>query len=183
MGAQQVAAFAPTDDQHTLVERVQDTAEKATTPLRRWERFFESPITLFVMPVFALAKAGIPVDVQALSALSTDRLALGIVLGLVIGKSVGITLVTWLALRLNLGCLPQNVTMRHIAGIGLLGGMGFTMSIFIAGLGFANNPEALISVKSAVLLASSIAGLSGYLWLRFSMHATSNGSAPIIRPR
>jgi NhaA family Na+:H+ antiporter len=154
------------DDQHVLVERVQDTAEKATTPLRRWERFLESPIALFVMPIFALANAGIPVDTQALSALSTDRLALGIVLGLFVGKSLGITSFTWLALRLNLGCLPRNVTMRHIAGVGMLGGMGFTMSIFIAGLGFASNPEALVGAKTAILLASLVAGISGYLWLR-----------------
>ncbi|MCG6860241.1 MAG: Na+/H+ antiporter NhaA [Chromatiaceae bacterium] len=154
------------NDQHMVVERVQDTAEKATTPLRRWEHFLERPIALFVLPVFALANAGVPVDVQTLAALATDRLALGIGLGLVVGKSVGITLLTWLALRLNLGRLSRNVTMRHIAGIGLLGGMGFTMSIFIAGLGFANNPDALLTAKTAILLASLAAGVSGYLWLR-----------------
>jgi len=154
------------NDQHMVVERVQDTAEKATTPLRRWEHFLERPIALLVLPVFALANAGVPFDVQTLSALSTDRLALGIGLGLVVGKSVGITLLTWLALRVNLGSLPRNVTMWHIAGIGLLGGMGFTMSIFIAGLGFASNPDALLTAKTAILLASLTAGVSGYLWLR-----------------
>jgi NhaA family Na+:H+ antiporter len=154
------------EDHHNVVERVQDTAEKATTPLRRWEHFLERPIALFVMPVFALANAGIPVDAQSLSALSSDQLAQGIVLGLVVGKSVGITLMTWLALRLNLGHLPRDVTMRHIVGVGLLGGMGFTMSIFIAGLGFASNPEALVGAKTAILLASLVAGVSGYLWLR-----------------
>jgi len=154
------------EDHHNVVERVHDTAEKATTPLRRWEHFLERPIALFVMPLFALANAGIPVDAQSLSVLSSDRLAQGIVLGLVVGKSMGITLMTWLALRLNLGRLPRHVTMRHIVGVGLLGGMGFTMSIFIAGLGFADNPEALISAKTAILLASLVAGICGYLWLR-----------------
>jgi NhaA family Na+:H+ antiporter len=154
------------NDQHMVVERVQDTAEKATTPLRRWETFLEHPIALFVMPAFALANAGIPVDIQSLSALASDRLAQGVVLGLVVGKSVGITLMTWLALRLNLGRLPRDVTMGHIVGIGLLGGMGFTMSIFIAGLSFANTPEVLISAKTAIFLASLVAGTSGYLWLR-----------------
>jgi NhaA family Na+:H+ antiporter len=96
----------------------------------------------------------------------TDPLSLGIVLGLVAGKSIGITLMAWLAIRLNLGRLPQDVNMRHIVGIGLLGGMGFTMSIFIAGLGFASSPEALVNAKGAILLASLVAGLSGYLWLR-----------------
>ena len=152
--------------QHEVVERVQDTAEKASTPIRRWENFLERPVALFVMPVFALANAGIPVSFKALSSLGTDSLGLGIILGLVAGKSIGISLLTWIALRLHLGRLAQGVTMSHIIGIGLLGGMGFTMSIFIAGLGFANTPEALVSAKTAILLASLIAGLSGYLWLR-----------------
>jgi len=153
-------------DHHDVVERVHDTAEKATTPLRRWEHFLERPIALLVMPVFALANAGIPVDTESLSTLSTDRLVQGIVLGLIVGKSLGITLMTWLALRLSLGRLPRGVAMRHIFGVGLLGGMGFTMSIFIAGLGFADNPQSLISAKTAILLASLAAGISGYLWLR-----------------
>jgi len=154
------------EDHHDVVERVHDTAEKATTPLRRWEHFLERPIALFVIPLFALANAGVPIDAQSLSALSSDRLAQGIVLGLVVGKSVGIALMTWLALRLNLGHLPRDVTMRHIVGVGLLGGMGFTMSIFIAGLGFADKPDALVSAKTAILLASLVAGICGYLWLR-----------------
>lgn len=154
------------EKQHEVVERVQDTAEKASTPIRRWENFLERPVALCVMPVFALANAGIPVSFKALTSLGTDSLGLGIILGLVAGKSIGISLLTWIALRLHLGRLAQGVTMSHIIGIGLLGGMGFTMSIFIAGLGFANTPEALVSAKTAILLASLIAGLSGYLWLR-----------------
>jgi len=155
------------EQQHEVVERVQDTAEKASTPLRRWENFLEHPVALFIMPVFALANAGIPVSFKTLTSLGTDTLGLGIILGLVAGKSIGISLLTWFALRLHLGHLAQGITMRHIIGIGLLAGMGFTMSIFIAGLGFANTPEALVSAKTAILLASLIAGISGFLWLRF----------------
>lgn len=155
------------EQQHEVVEHVQDSAEKTTTPLRRWERALETPVALLVMPIFALANAGIPVDFNSLSTLWKDPLSLGIILGLVAGKSIGISLLAWLALRLKLGLLPQGVTMRHIIGIGLLGGMGFTMSIFITGLGFANTPEALVTAKTAILLASLVAGLSGYLWLRF----------------
>lgn len=93
--------------------------------------------------------------------------SLGIILGLVLGKSVGITFSTWLALKLQWGRLPEGVNMKHIFGIALLGGMGFTMAIFIAGLGFAGEPEALLSAKIAILAASIIAGAAGYLWLRF----------------
>ncbi len=154
------------EEEHIVVEKVQDTAEKATTPLRRWERALEYPVALLVMPVFALTNAGIPLEPGSLATMWTDPLSLGIVLGLVAGKSIGITLMAWLAIRLNLGRLPQGVNMQHIAGIGLLGGMGFTMSIFIAGLGFASSPQDLVTAKAAILLASLVAGLSGYLWLR-----------------
>ena len=152
--------------QHAVAERVQDTVEKATTPLQRWERYLETPVALLVMPVFALANAGIPVDVQAFAGLWSDYLVLGIVLGLVLGKGIGITFMTWLSLRLGLGQLSEGVQMRHIAGIGLLGGMGFTMSIFITNLGFTSEPETLVTAKTAILFASLVAGLSGFLWLR-----------------
>jgi len=79
----------------------------------------------------------------------------------------GITLMTWLSLRLGLGQLSPGVQMRHIVGVGLLGGMGFTMSIFIASLGFPVETETLIVAKTGILLASLFAGVSGYTWLRF----------------
>lgn len=156
------------EEQHGVVEQVRKTAGTAMTPLRRWENALEHPVVLFVLPLFALANAGIATNPESLSATGTHVLGLGIILGLVAGKSIGITLFTWLALRLKLGGLPRDVNMRHIVGIGLLGGMGFTMSIFITGLGFADNPETLVTAKTAILLASLLAGLSGYLWLRFS---------------
>jgi len=155
------------EEQHAVAESIQDTVEKATTPLRRWERYLERPIALVVMPVFALANAGIPIDVQALSGLWSDRLTLGIVVGLLLGKVSGITFMTWLSVRLGLGQLSTGVQMWHIVGIGLLGGMGFTMSIFISSLGFTTQPETLIAAKTAILLASLLAGISGFLWLRF----------------
>lgn len=153
-------------EQHEVVQRVQEAAEKATTPLRRWESALDRPVSLLVMPVFALANAGIAVDMQSLRELWHNPLTLGVVAGLVFGKSIGIPLFTWLALALRLGRLPQGVGMRHIVGIGLLGGIGFTMSIFIAGLGFSDAPEAMFAAKAGILAASLIAGSAGYLWLR-----------------
>jgi NhaA family Na+:H+ antiporter len=155
------------EEKHEVVEQVQGTAEKATAPLRRWENALERPVALFVMPVFALANAGIPVDFSSLSIVWSHSLSLGIFLGLLAGKTAGISLLAWLAVRLQLGRLSQGVTMRHIIGIALLGGMGFTMSIFIAGLGSADTPETLVAAKAAILQASLVAGVSGYLWLRF----------------
>jgi NhaA family Na+:H+ antiporter len=154
------------EEQHLIAEDVREAAELATTPLRRWEHALEHPVALLVLPVFALANAGITVDIDTAATLWTDTLVIGIVLGLVVGKGLGIPLLTWLVTRLKLGELPPDVNMRHIVGVGLLGGMGFTMSIFIARLGFNTEPEAMQAAKIGILLASLIAGLAGYCWLR-----------------
>jgi NhaA family Na+:H+ antiporter len=156
------------EEQHAVVEALQDVAEKSSTPLRRWERALEHPIGYVVMPVFALTNAGIPLHAGTVQCLWNDTLAAGIFLGLVAGKTLGIPLFTWFALRLRLGELPAGIDMGHVLGIGLLGGMGFTMSIFIANLGFEASPQALQEAKSSILLASLVAGISGYLWLRFT---------------
>ena len=154
------------ESQHLVVEQVQDSAEKASTPLRRWERRLEQPVGLFVMPIFALANAGIPIDIESISSLWDHSLSLGIIFALVFGKSLGITLFCWIAVRIGLGNLPRNVTMHHIFGLGLVGGIGFTMAIFIAGLGFNSDPQAILLAKSAIIIGSLVAGLSGAMWLR-----------------
>jgi len=153
-------------EQHAVAARLQDAAEKATTPLRRWEHALDRPVSLFVMPVFALTNAGITISREALDGIWHNPLTLGIVFGLVLGKGLGIPLFTWLAVRLRLGRLPDGVGFRHIVGLGLFGGMGFTMSIFIARLGFGDAPEAMHAAKVGILAASLLAGCAGYLWLR-----------------
>lgn len=154
-------------EQHEVIGEIQNISESASTPLRRWENRFEYPVALFIMPLFAFANAGIPLQLDGVTELFSDNMALGIMLGLVFGKALSIPLFTWLALRLNLGSLPRGLSMQHVVGLGLLAGMGFTMSIFIAGLSFEGNEEAQATAKAAILLASFIAGLAGYLWLRF----------------
>jgi NhaA family Na+:H+ antiporter len=155
-------------EKHHVVERLQETAVQATTPLQLWERALEHPVALFVLPLFALVNAGIAVQPAALPALLADPLSLGIVLGLVAGKTIGISLATFAVLWLGRGRLPAGMQPRHVVGLGLLGGMGFTMSIFIAGLGFSNQPEQLLIAKTGILTASLIAGVGGYLWLRIA---------------
>ena len=162
------------DDQHAIVELVQDTASKATTPLQLWERSIENPVALLILPVFALANAGVLLSTHDFPAILTDPVTIGIVVGLVMGKLAGICGFCWLAVKTELGDLPQNMTFRHVVGIALLGGMGFTMSIFIAGLSFAGSHEQLQTAKASILLASLIAGISGYLWLRITSHKQSS---------
>jgi NhaA family Na+:H+ antiporter len=156
---------------HDVVENLQQTAAQATTPLQLWERALESPVALFVLPLFALVNAGITVDLSALPALLGNSLALGIVLGLVLGKVIGISLPTYALLKLGIGRLPDGVQQGHIMGLALLGGMGFTMSIFIATLGFADHPEQQMIAKTGILVASLLAGVCGYLWLRLAVPA------------
>lgn len=153
-------------DQHDIVEGVQVAANKATTPLRRWERALEQPVALFVLPLFALVNAGIPISAETFHALWDGTLASGVVLGLVLGKSLGIPLFAWLAVRLGWGDFPRDLDIRHIIGIGMLGGMGFTMSIFIADIGF-DQADLLVGAKSGILIASLFAGCMGWCWLRF----------------
>lgn len=153
-------------DQHKVVELVQDTAYKATTPLQLWERSLENPVALLILPVFALANAGVHISPDELLAMFSDSITLGVVLGLMLGKVTGITGCCWLAIKSGFGDLPPAMNIKHVLGIGLLGGMGFTMSIFIAGLSFGHTPEQLQIAKGAILIASLLAGICGYIWLR-----------------
>ncbi|MGD8782904.1 MAG: Na+/H+ antiporter NhaA [Thioalkalispiraceae bacterium] len=153
--------------EHAVLEGVEDTAKKSTTPLQRWESGLEHPVALFVLPIFALANAGVAINAQTFTRIFNEPLSLGIILALVVGKGLGISLLGWLALKTGQGSLPPGMTGKHLVGIGLLGGVGFTMSLFISGLSFAEIPELNIMAKSSILLASIIAGVTGYLWLRY----------------
>jgi len=137
-------------------------------PAQRLEHSLHVYVTYLVIPVFALANASIPVDISNLGAQLMNSVALGVMAGLVVGKLIGIAGFTWLAVRFAGIPLPEGLAMRHIVGVGLLGGIGFTMSIFVADLGFAEHPEILLQAKSGILLASLISGIGGYCWLRFS---------------
>lgn len=96
--------------------------------------------------------------------------SLGILAGLVVGKPAGVTLACFLAVATGLCALPEGVSWRHIAGAGLLGGVGFTMSIFITNLAFVGAPAAINASKTAILVASLVAGVLGFLWLRRGPH-------------
>ena len=118
-----------------------------------------------IIPLFALANAGIPIDFAGFGSYLTHPITLGVLAGLVLGKPVGIVGFTWLTLKMGWAELPTGMNMKHVFGVGLLGGIGFTMSIFIADLGFVDLPEDLLMAKTGILLASAIAGFSGFFWL------------------
>jgi len=151
--------------EHEVISDIERVAETSTTPLQRWEHTVRRPIALFILPLFALSNAGVPINFEVLPQTLDSPEFWGIFLGLTIGKCFGISLFTWLAINSGIGTLPRNVTMQHIIGIGLLGGMGFTMSIFIAGIGFSDLNSQLINSKTAILSGSLVAGIIGYSWM------------------
>jgi NhaA family Na+:H+ antiporter len=134
-------------------------------PAQIMERNMHIPTAYFIIPVFSLANAGIPIDWSSFSSVITHPVSIGITAGLVIGKLIGIAGFSWLAVKLGITSFPSGLNFKHIIGAALMGGIGFTMSIFIAELGFAHSSEDLLMAKTGILLASVLAGVSGFTWL------------------
>jgi NhaA family Na+:H+ antiporter len=135
------------------------------------EHALHGVVAFVIMPVFALANAGVPLAGGLQEALRSP-IALGVVLGLVLGKPLGITLASYVAVRAGAADLPAGVTWRHLHGAGWLAGIGFTMSLFVAGLAFAD-PAMLDIAKLGVLGASAVAGSVGYAMLRRGQRAST----------
>jgi NhaA family Na+:H+ antiporter len=153
--------------QFSILKDIKGRVCEAEAPLRRVESALHLPVALLVIPIFALTNAGIHISTRLIYHTLTHPIAVGIFLGLVLGKFLGITLFSWFAVKLRVASLPLGMNHRHVAGVGLLGGIGFTMSIFIAELSFTAFPERLLIAKTAVILASVTAGTLGILWLLY----------------
>jgi Na+:H+ antiporter, NhaA family len=137
--------------------------EKDASPLEKLEHIIVKPVNFIIMPIFALANTNIQFESKMIDGL-TSPLGLGIILGLAVGKPIGVVLFSWLSVRIGLAKLPNSANWKHIFGLGLLAGIGFTMSIFIALLSFSN-PEYKIEAKFAILVGSILSGIAGYLFL------------------
>ena len=137
------------------------------SPSHRLEHFLHKPVAFVILPIFALANTGIPVGADWLQSISSANSA-GIMAGLVLGKPVGVTLLCLLAVSSGICHLPSDLKWPHVIGAGMIGGIGFTMSIFITNLAFAGNAETISASKMAILLASLVAGTVGFVWLRFT---------------
>ncbi len=156
------------NESRAMLQTLENGVHSVESPLQRLEHAMHMPVAFIIIPLFALANAGIPIDVSALGQTLTHPVALGVMAGLILGKLIGVAGITWLAVKLGLGRLPEGMTGYHLIGVGFLAGIGFTMSIFIAELGFAYNAEHLLMAKTGVLFASIIAGTCGYIWLRIT---------------
>lgn len=150
---------------HSVVQTLEHGVHAVQTPLQRLEHDWHLPVAFLVIPIFSLFNAGIPLDLGAMGGTLSHPVTLGVMLGLVLGKFIGISGACWIAIRLGLAQLPSNTRFSQIAAVSMLAGIGFTMSIFISELGFAAQPEYLLMAKTGVLAASLLAGLAGYSWL------------------
>lgn len=142
-------------------------AEDEQSPSHRLEHLLHKPVAFLILPIFALANTGIVIGDGWLQELASDNSA-GIIGGLVVGKPLGITLLSFVAVAVGVCRLPDDLAWKHIAGAGMLGGIGFTMSIFITNLAFHDQPAVINASKMAILVASLAAGTLGYAWLRFA---------------
>ena len=135
------------------------------SPSHRLEHALHKPVAFVILPVFALANTGIVIGGDWLQGLVTSN-SMGIIFGLLVGKPIGITLFGFIAVAVGVCRLPLDLNWRHIFGAGLLGGIGFTMSIFITNLAFTGEMAVINASKMAILLASLTAGTIGFLWLK-----------------
>jgi NhaA family Na+:H+ antiporter len=159
-------AAALRDAEHqAAVQELENLAERLQPPLLRLEHALHGVVAFGIMPLFALANAGVPLGLANIEAVDGSRVALGAALGLLLGKPVGITLFAWGAVRIGIASLPQGVRWRTIGGGGFLGGIGFTMALFIAGLAFPAEPSLLVAAKLGIMGASLTAGVVGWLVL------------------
>jgi len=155
------------EKQKAILQNIKDKIDHVGTPAAKLEHDLHLPVALIIIPLFALANAGITIDFSSVGSTIVESVSLGIIAGLILGKVLGIFGLAWIAIKLKIAKLPKGSSMSQIFGVAFLGGIGFTMSIFVADLAFINNPDLIFQAKIGILSASLFAGLFGFLWLRF----------------
>lgn len=146
--------------QRAAVMTINQNCRLVLPTLHRMEDGLHGWVAFIIIPIFALANAGVYIE-GSVTQLALTPVSLGVILGLFIGKPLGITLVSWLACRTGLARLPADVSWRHILGAGCLGGIGFTMSMFIALLGYKDAPDHLTEAKLGILIAAVLSAICG----------------------
>jgi len=153
------------DEQRSILQTLENGVNLVETPLQRMEHSMHLWVAFLIIPVFALANAGIPLNFGNIGEVMTHSVTLGVITGLTLGKVIGIAGFSWIAIKIGAGRLPAGTRFSQIIGASFLGGIGFTMSIFIAELAFAGQDENLLMAKTGILFASVAAGVIGYVWL------------------
>ena len=146
----------------------------ATSPLERLEQALTPWVTYVIVPLFALANAGVTLDGDAIGGVLSDRITLGVLLGLVAGKTIGVLVFTRLGVALGIGTLPDGASWRHMTGIAIVAGVGFTVALFVTSLSF-DDAGATDAAKVGILAGSVIAGGLGFAVLRTSRATAESG--------
>jgi len=162
-------------EQLELIDDLEDWSDKYRSPLQHLEHKLHNWVAYLVIPIFALANAGVAINGEG--GLET-ALVVNIMICLILGKSIGISSVIFMARKLKLIDVPSDITNRQIVGVSFLAGIGFTMAIFIAGLAFNSSPEYIDSAKIGILIGSFISAILGYGILRFNSVKGKFGPAP-----
>jgi NhaA family Na+:H+ antiporter len=155
-----------TDKQAHCIDDIDKIADDAHTPLQKLEHALHPITSFFILPLFALANAGIRIEGK-ITDLLFSSVSLGIIGGLVLGKTIGITGLSWLAVKMKIATLPQGTKWKEIFGVSMLGGIGFTMSIFVAELAFSDD-KLIQMAKVGIFSASIIAAIAGLLFLNLT---------------
>jgi NhaA family Na+:H+ antiporter len=148
----------------SVSEAIERSAVAVQSPLQRMEHGLTPWVTFVIVPVFALANAGIDVTTIDWAGALASPLTLGVAIGLVLGKFIGVTGFSWIAVQLGAARLPQGVGWKHLMGAAWLAGIGFTMSLFIAQLAF-RDPQFIDEAKLGILTGSAFAAVIGLTWL------------------
>ena len=167
VGIDKNGALILTNEQIGKLKSIESASDKVISPLQKLEDMLHPAVTYFIIPMFAFANAGINFDGVTLDTFAGET-TLAIIVGLVLGKFIGIFSFSWLAIKSKIVSMPTGATMNGIAGIAILGGIGFTVSIFIGTLSFSSQPDLLNQAKLGIITASIISAVGGYLYLRMT---------------
>ena len=154
-------------EQLASIDNMETQIHKVQSPLQSLEDTLHGFVTFIVMPLFAFANAGVILKGAGLESFNT--LTLSISASLILGKITGIFLFSYLTVKLGLSALPDNIKWKHILGAGMLGGIGFTMSLFISNLAYQNNIILINQAKLGILLGSFVAAILGFFYLKFTL--------------
>ena len=150
--------------QINYLTRIESASNMVISPLQGFENSLNNPVTYFIMPLFAFANAGVVFETSSLNIFTGIPFA--VMMGLVVGKLVGIFSFTWISVKLKIGRLSNGMNWKNIIAMSLLGGIGFTVALFLGGLSYPLGSEMLNQAKSGVIIGSVFSGVLGYLLLR-----------------